>query len=86
MLGAMCHNAIDVVAMEMNIEGSISGRCQLLGSLSTHPDEVIYGIIRMLLGALGNVSVDSEVVSTANCDQAVSYNNVDVLYDGLSLF
>lgn len=66
MLGAMCHNAIDVVAMEMNIDGSISGRCQLLGSLSTHLDEVIHGIIRLLLAALGSVSLDNEVVSTAS--------------------
>ena len=64
MLGAMCHNAIDVVAVEMRMEGSVSGRCQLFGSLSTHQDEVIKGIIRLLLGALENVATDREVVST----------------------
>lgn len=63
MLGAMCHNAIDVVAIEMKIDGSVSGRCQLFGSLSTRQDEVVQGIIRVLLGALENVSLDSEVVS-----------------------
>lgn len=64
MLGAMCHNAIDVVAVEMRMEGSVSGRCQLFGSLSTHQDEVIKGIIRLLLGALENVTMDREVVSS----------------------
>ena len=64
MLGAMCHNAIDVVAVEMRMEGSVSGRCQLFGSLSTHQDEVIKGIIRLLLGALENVTTDREVVSS----------------------
>lgn len=63
MLGAMCHNAIDVVAVEMKMEGSVSGQCQLLDSLSTNREEVIQGIIKLLLGALGNVTVDNEVVS-----------------------
>ena len=64
MLGAMCHNAIDVVAVEMKMEGSVSGRCQLFGSLSTHQEEVIKIIIKLLLGALENVATDNEVVST----------------------
>ena len=64
MLGAMCHNAIDVVAVEMKMEGSVSGRCQLFGSLSTHQEEVIKGIIKLLLGALENVTIDNEVVSS----------------------
>ena len=63
MLGAMCHNAIDVVAVEMKMEGSVSGRCQLFGSLSTHQEEVIKGVVRLLLGALENVTIDNEVVS-----------------------
>lgn len=66
MLGAMCHNAIDVVAVEMKMEGSVSGRCQLFGSLSTHQEEVIKGIIRLLLGALESVMIDNEVVSNLN--------------------
>ena len=63
MLGAMCHNAINVVAKEMKIDGNISwGQCELLGSLSTHPDRVIQGIIRLLIGAIGSVSFDNETV------------------------
>ena len=62
MLGAMCHNAIDMVAVEMKIDGSVSGQCKLLGSLSTHHEKVTEGIIRLLLGALADVSLDSESV------------------------
>ncbi len=82
MLGAMCHNAIDVVAVEMKMEGSVSGRCQLFGSLSTHQEEVIKGIIRLLLGALENVATDREVVRTI--DDPVPTCIVDVTKNSIS--
>ena len=63
MLGAMCHNAIDMVAVEMKIDGSVSGQCKLLGSLSTHHEQVTKGIIKLLLGALTDVSLANEGVS-----------------------
>ena len=74
MLGAMCHNAIDMVAVEMKIDGSVSGQCKLLGSLSTHHEQVTEGIVRLLLGALGDVSLATESVSYINADTCTEFN------------
>lgn len=60
MLGAMCHNAIDTVALDMRVEGYTSGQCQLLGSLNTKMDTVTNGVAELTLGALHRNALSSE--------------------------
>ena len=50
MLGAMCHNAIDVAAGEMT--GNISGQCRLFYSLDTHMEVHMKGVANLAAGAL----------------------------------
>jgi len=61
MLGAMCHNTIDTAALEMKMEGNVSGLCQLLGSLNTRMDVTTQGVINLATGVLERLAVSNEV-------------------------
>lgn len=61
LLGALCHNAIDAVAVEMKIEGSVSGQCKLLESLNPKLDVVTQGIISLACGVLQKIAISPNV-------------------------
>ena len=68
MLGAMCHNTIDTAALEMKMEGNVSGLCQLLGSLDTRMEVTTQGVIRLATGVLERLAVSNEVsIVTVGC-------------------
>lgn len=61
LLGALCYNAVDAVAIEMKIEGSISGQCKLLESLNPKLDKVTRGVIKLVVGVLQRIAISPNV-------------------------
>lgn len=61
LLGALCHNAIDAIAIEMKIEGSVSGQCKLLESLNPNLNVVTEGVINLASGVLEKIAISPNV-------------------------